>query len=244
MTIAHQLILHPAVTNTLKVWSTTVGRDKTYRAIQYFSRFLAWYLYRKGYTKETVARYANLKSTLGQSRKLMRMGKFLEHFQAAIKAVELRDPILKLTAVGRQLSYGAFLIHDSLAWAHIAKVKNFTAPTIARINKRAAQFWLTGIAFSIISGAYKMRDLHLKELQAHKPRSSPEKEAERKDELRIIVAQRGAVRFQLVQDGLDILLPATTLGYFNLDDGMLGIVGFMTSIMGLQTQTTKVLGSK
>ena len=37
--------------------------------------------------------------------------------------------------------------------------------------------------------------------------------------------QRKAVRTQLLQDSLDILLPAGTLGYHNLDDGILGIVG-------------------
>ena len=53
----------------LRFWSTTVGRDKTYRTIQYMARFLAWYEYRKGATKETVARLTALKSSLGLSRK-------------------------------------------------------------------------------------------------------------------------------------------------------------------------------
>jgi len=53
----------------LKYTATTVGRDKIYRGIQYFSRFLAWYLLRQGYTKETVARFNSLKKTLGLSRK-------------------------------------------------------------------------------------------------------------------------------------------------------------------------------
>lgn len=53
----------------LRFWSTTVGRDKTYRTVQYLARFLAWYEYRKGATKETVARLTNLKSSLALSRK-------------------------------------------------------------------------------------------------------------------------------------------------------------------------------
>ena len=56
-------------THQLRFWSTTVGRDKTYRTIQYIARFLAWYEYRKGATKETVARLTALKSSLGLSRK-------------------------------------------------------------------------------------------------------------------------------------------------------------------------------
>jgi peroxin-11B len=53
----------------LKFTATTVGRDKLYRTLQYFSRFLAWYIARQGVTKETVARFNNLKKTLALSRK-------------------------------------------------------------------------------------------------------------------------------------------------------------------------------
>jgi peroxin-11B len=37
--------------------------------VQYLARFLAWYEYRKGATKETVQRLTNLKSSLALSRK-------------------------------------------------------------------------------------------------------------------------------------------------------------------------------
>lgn len=69
MSALQQIVLHPYLSQTLRFWSTTVGRDKTYRSIQYLARFLAWYEYRKGATKETVTRLNNLKSSLGLSRK-------------------------------------------------------------------------------------------------------------------------------------------------------------------------------
>ena len=72
--MASQLLLHPVLRDAVLVGQTTVGRDKLYRAIQYFSRFLAWYLFRKGYSKETVARYGAIKSSLGQGRKRTALG--------------------------------------------------------------------------------------------------------------------------------------------------------------------------
>jgi hypothetical protein len=57
-----------------------------------------------------------------------------------------------------------------------------------------------------------------------------------------VYSQIAAVQTQLVQDSLDILLPAGTLGYHHLDDGVLGLVGFVTSLMGLRSQVGKVLG--
>lgn len=69
MAAVQQIILHPVLTQTLRFWSTTVGRDKTYRTIQYASRFLAWYEYRQGASKAVVDRFATLKTQIGLTRK-------------------------------------------------------------------------------------------------------------------------------------------------------------------------------
>lgn len=53
----------------LKFWSTTVGRDKSARAVQYLARFLAWYFVTMGATKETVTRFSSIKSSIALSRK-------------------------------------------------------------------------------------------------------------------------------------------------------------------------------
>ncbi|GAA6004870.1 hypothetical protein JCM10207_008435 [Rhodosporidiobolus poonsookiae] len=242
MTVVHQLVLHPAVTASLKVGSTTVGRDKLYRAVQYFARFLGYYCLRKGYSKETLARLNALKSTLALSRKLMRIGKPVEHLQAAVKGLDISDPVLKITAVGRQLGYAGYLFNDMLVWLHTAKVRPFTAPTVQKLNQRAARLWFAGIAFSIVSSVYRLVDLSRREQAVRKVRSDSEKEAERKVELKTVRAQQSAVRTQLTQDALDILIPAGTLGYHSLDDGIIGLVGTVTSVMGLRAQMQKVLG--
>lgn len=43
--------------------------------------------------------------------------------------------------------------------------------------------------------------------------------------------QKAAVRYQLIQDLLDGLLPSGTLGYHHLDDGVLGVVGFVSRFL-------------
>ena len=47
---------------------------------------------------------------------VMRIGKPLEHAQSAIKALDIADPFLKYTAVGRQLGYAGYLLNDTLIW--------------------------------------------------------------------------------------------------------------------------------
>jgi peroxin-11B len=37
---------------------------------------------------------------------------------------------------------------------------------------------------------------------------------------------------QLLSDACDIAVPGTALGYFNLDDGIVGLTGTMSSLLG------------
>ena len=92
-----------------------VGRDKVLRTLQYFSRFLAWYLYRTNRPASSIAPFEATKKTFGQTRKLMRVGKFVEHFKAAAVASDAKstDPVLRFTAVGRQLGYAFYMLFDN-----------------------------------------------------------------------------------------------------------------------------------
>jgi len=87
-TVASQVILHPVVSQGLKVLSTTLGRDKVrvqsrwnitwwfnvyapfkvYRAIQNFARFYAWLLLSSG-NKADATKWNALKSHLALGRK-------------------------------------------------------------------------------------------------------------------------------------------------------------------------------
>ena len=105
-----------------------------YRAVQYFSRFLAWYLISRGYKIEG-ARWNALKSHLALARKctrypsvyvcatdsdgmtVMRLGKPLEHLQAALRAAQVAaQPGEQITTICRQLGYFGYLTYDALVW--------------------------------------------------------------------------------------------------------------------------------
>lgn len=49
---------------------------------------------------------------------VMRLGKPMEHLQAAVKAMAVADPILKITAIARQLGYALYLANDHLVWVY------------------------------------------------------------------------------------------------------------------------------
>ncbi|KAF9359025.1 Peroxisomal membrane protein PMP27 [Mortierella sp. AD094] len=224
----------------LKFTATVVGRDKIYRAVQYFSRFLAWYLFRQGATKETVARFNSLKKTLGLSRKLMRFGKPIEHFENAAKATSLKDEILRYFTIGRQLAYAGYLTFDGLIFIDGSGAYKFK--NIKKYGEYASRFWLAGIVFGIFTSLYKTRQIQIRSHVAARglTHSVESEKSNARTELKALAKEQHSVNKQLLQDGLDLLLPATALGYLNLDDGALGLIGTATAIMGAQTQWRKV----
>src|ERR1700753_710139 len=140
----------------------TVGRDKALRLIQYFSRFYAWYLYRTNHPESAFKPYEITKKQLGLTRKILRVGKFVEHFKAAAQVADSRtlDPVLKFLAVSRQLGYAGYLTLDTITVLDATGVKKWDGAK--RASTEAMRFWFFGIASSIAAGLYSLNRLRLR----------------------------------------------------------------------------------
>ncbi|KAH7312237.1 peroxisomal biogenesis factor 11 [Stachybotrys elegans] len=234
--VAETLIHHPSVAHYLRFVATTVGRDKLLRAIQYFARFYAWYLTRTDALKASVAPYDALKKQLGLTRKIMRIGKNVEHLKAAAQAADpknaaLADPVLRYTAVGRQLGYAGYLSLDSATVLDAAGVRKWDrAKTLQR---EAFRFWAMGLTFSVVAQLYTLYRLNQREAAIDK------KDGEGVVESKRIARERAASRLQLLSDLCDFTIPASALSLANLDDGFVGLAGTLSSIIGIYTQWKK-----
>ncbi|KIL70703.1 hypothetical protein M378DRAFT_194965 [Amanita muscaria Koide BX008] len=238
--IASQLIFHPTVSHALKYSGTTAGRDKAYRAVQYFARFYAWYLLSKG-SKDRAERWSVLKAHLGTARKLLRLGKPVEHLQAALRAALSNGPFgEQLTTIARQISYFGFLTYDAFVWANAVKFIRLSPETAQKIQKSSFQLWFAGILFSIINSTLKTIRLikESKRLKASKTWGEKDlaDEAARDARLAAIKASRTATGQQLIIDTLDIWIPATGAGLVNVNEGVLGVFGLITSVLGMKAQ--------
>ncbi|KAA1468166.1 peroxisomal biogenesis factor 11 [Dentipellis sp. KUC8613] len=242
-TLASQVILHPTVSAALKVLATTNGRDKLYRAVQYFSRFYAWYLISRG-QKLNATRWNALKSHLALGRKLMRVGRPIENLQTALRAAQTSGRLgEQLTTIARNIGYFGYLSYDSVSWANTVRFITLKPETAAKVNKTAARLWLAGILFSIAHGVIKTGRLTQ---EASELRSLDEKDIGgqnvRQTKLQALEQIRAATRQQFLIDILDVWIPASTLGLANLNDGIVGIFGFISSALALRTQWAKVNG--
>lgn len=96
------MITHSGVDAFNRYLNTTVGREKLCRLVQYFARFYAFYLFRNGAPKDTIQRWVNLKTHLGNGRKFFRLLKPVEFAQTGVKSLSIRDEVLRFTAVAKQ----------------------------------------------------------------------------------------------------------------------------------------------
>ena len=257
MSLAAQVLQHPKINQSLAVLATTFGRDKTYRLIQYVSRILAWSFQRHG-AIELASRFDALKAGLGSGRKLMRLFKPVENLQSALNIsgrpftkVSGAEQLAQLTQFGRQLCYAVFLSTDSLIWLQSVKVLRLDKDKFAKVTRVSMKAWIFGIILSLISSSASLVNLRAQSrrfaIHADAARRESEKspedvaadEAERRKQGRALLAQRETIMSQLVTDSFDFWIPANNLGYSNLPDGLVGLLGAITSYMALQKSWRK-----
>lgn len=226
------VIQHPVITHYLRYVATTVGRDKILRTIQYFSRFYAWYLYRTNNPTSAIQPWATLKNQLGLTRKIMRVGKFVEHIRAASELYDAAmkngsgDKIVQYLQTMRQIGYAGYMFFDTMTVLDAMGVRK--SEGAKRLQATAYRFWLTGLITSALAGIYTLYQLSQRSKQVD------EKDAEGKMEKVKIAKQRKAANIQLTSDLCDLTVPSTALGYANFDDGFIGLAGTLSSLLGIQ----------
>ncbi|KAI0899129.1 peroxisomal biogenesis factor 11 [Annulohypoxylon nitens] len=233
--VADAVVYHPTVAHYLKFVATTVGRDKLLRTLQYFSRFYAWYVFRTNGTKAEVAPYEAIKKQFGLARKLLRVGKNVEHFKAAAAAADNKaatpDAVLRYATVGRQLGYAGYLTFDAATVLDSLGVRKWEGAK--RAQREAYRFWAMGLACSVVAQMYTLYRLREREAKVDK------KEGEGVVESKRIVMERAASQLQLLSDLCDLTVPTAALGWVGFDDGFVGLAGTVSSLIGVYTQWKK-----
>jgi peroxin-11B len=122
----------------------------------------------------------------------------------------------------------------------------------ARVNRISSKAWIIGIILSLVSSSASLVNLRAQSrrfaLQAEVsrregrekgPEAAEADAAERRKQGRALLVQRQNIMSQLVTDAFDFWIPANNLGYSNLNEGVVGLLGATTSYMALQKCWTK-----
>lgn len=98
------------------------------------------------------------------TRKILRIGKFVENLKAAAVAFDNKgpvDPVLRVLSIGRQLGYAGYLFLDSVTVIDSIGVKKLA--TVKKLQANAYRAWLTGLVCSAVAGVYTLWRLQEKE---------------------------------------------------------------------------------
>ncbi|CAO3671847.1 unnamed protein product [Umbelopsis ramanniana] len=218
------------VDQILKYLNTTNGREKLYRA-----------------SKETIARWNGLKTNLASGRKLFRLFKPIEFGKGAVAALNVNDSVLRVSGALRQLGYFGYYLVEMFVYLH--QIGFITLQNHKKISDLGFKFWAAALVFSLSNGLYKLKQIQgriemIKRNGKLVKASTSEKDAQRAADYRMqektLVKEKEATTYQLFQDALDFIIPSSTLGWVAADEGVVGLVGTVTSIMGAQTQWKKV----
>jgi len=229
MTTPGSIITADTFNRLLKFLETTSGRDKIARLLQYGSRFFSWYLL--NYTKEYSGYSKNFSALETQSslaRKLFRLAKSLQTFQAAWKSFTgENDLVLAATTVIQNIGLGLWLLYDHVIWANkIGFWKNPNIDALVPIYQRRSNiFWLIAMVAGIVKSAYL--------LQQTQQLANNTSKAETLDSLR---KRQFEYLLELFRNIFDVPIPLTALNQQvgkTIPVGIVGLFGSVSSIIGL-----------
>ncbi|KAK9765070.1 Peroxisomal membrane protein PMP27 [Basidiobolus ranarum] len=232
----------PVVNTFIKFTATTNGRDKFYRLLQYLARFFSWYLVRGNYSKGAIVANDKLKSHLAVARRLLRLGKPIEWVDTMVKATSIQDDLLRVCNIGRAASMAAYLTLDMFSWVHMVGMYRFK--NASKITDNANRFWLYGILLACIADIYKLRQLQLQLETVNRVQSVKKDQAEALDDetcqkIQSLNKAKKDLVTQFVIDSVDLLLPLSSLKYVNLNEGVIGLAGVLTSFLGANNAWSK-----
>lgn len=154
-----------------------------------------------------------------------------------------RDELLRYCAVGRQLGYGMYLTLDMATYLDSAGIWKFESAK--RLQKEAYRAWFVGLMFNTVAGIYTLWGLRQREQEVDKGDGEGVVESKKiqrqvscsegKAWLVLIAChrERATTNLQLISDVCDLTIPGSALGYANLDDGIVGLAGTMSSLIGV-----------
>ena len=123
------------------------------------------------------------------------------------------------------------------------------------MHKEALRFWFVGITFNVVAGLYALWQLRQKEQRIDKKDGEGVVESKKltkyvssgwggggcdgKAGLTRWHRERTATNIQLISDLCDMTIPLSALEYANLDDGIVGLAGTVSSLLGVWSQWKK-----
>ncbi|XP_064609766.1 peroxisomal membrane protein 11B-like [Liolophura sinensis] len=234
------------VVDVIKFNAQTAGRDKVCRLIQYGSKFL-WYRLQQSHThEELLQKLKSLESAVSNTRKLLRFGKSFDFFHGALKTLHLSDVVLRLTLTLSKINQACYLLIDHLVWMGRVGLVHIDMKKWLDVS---ARFWLVSIMLNLVRDVYDIIKVLTEAIQSRKAMlrrsqynngDTQYKDKEKKvltniDLVVRCVSENKPLMLDFLKNGADFFLPMSSLGHIQTSAGTQGILGVVSSVIGVLT---------
>ena len=156
---------------------------------------------------------------------VFRLGKSLDMLMALTRAPNIEDMVVRVLVICRRLTYIIYYVIDHFTFA--ARLGLFKSDPKAW-SKFQAKFWLVALVFGLLRNIYDLMNLLLgKKEKAEDGQENPPRGG---------AIQRVMTRPQVVLDTVkntaDFLLPFNVMGIIELNAGVAGLLGLISSLAG------------
>ncbi|VUC26591.1 unnamed protein product [Clonostachys rosea] len=130
--------------------ATTLGRDKLLRLVQYASQMCSWFLRIRGLDPASCNR---IKGHMSLTRKILRLGKAVDFWFAALNATKRAEStglaVAQFASIAKSL---ALMCYCTLDAATIPEAMGFPARRhTKKFQKQATRFWCVAIVCSLLA---------------------------------------------------------------------------------------------
>ncbi|XP_063981240.1 peroxisomal membrane protein 11B [Diachasmimorpha longicaudata] len=217
----------------IKVNSQTAGRDKIARFFQYGSR-AGWYLLQNGETtRHSVDVLKSLEYTFSSFRKLLRFGRSLDSLYSALSTIKDPDIVIRFTVTFSKIANGLFLLADHLIWIGRAGLFRIN---LEKWTKVANKYWLFTIVMNLVRDLYEIIQIIEQTSLGRNSKINLSTENLMCKTSTYFKCHKGII-LDSIKNGCDFFIPMTALGYTKLSPGTIGLLGLISSAVGLYCLT-------
>ena len=145
----------------------------------------------------------------------------------AIRAKDIHhDNILRVLIMCRRITYALYYIIDHITWA--ARLGLYKA-TPKEWSKFQAKFWIVALVFSLLRNLYDILNLIF---VPKKKLDGGEESYSQGSSVASRLMSRPQVLIETVKNSADFLLPFNVMGIIELNVGLAGLLGLISSIAG------------
>nr|CAH7722395.1 unnamed protein product [Callosobruchus chinensis] len=210
----------------VKINNQTNGRDKEARLIQYLSRLL-WYKLQQNHIKG-VEGLKNIEYQL-----ILRFGRFVESLYGTLPLFHEEESVLRYTIILSKIANSLFLLADHLLLLGRA---DFYPTDTQKWSRLSNKYWLYSITMNLIRDFYEISQT----LRSEKKIIMPGNGLRNFDDFKkvllksfIVLNSRRDILIDTLKNCCDFFIPYSALGHANLSPGSVGLLGTISSLMGL-----------